>query len=271
MQSLARNRRHVGTGFTLIELLVVIAIIALLVTLLMPSLKQARDLAKWSMCQANLKQVGVAMSMYVPDNDDYMPPYYSGVSGYDDDGWVGPDDVRYHSWSQGVLMTFWHKGGNYPDPPRNGDGLLRPYSGSSKNSLDAILSCPAMKKGGVPKYVTHNGNGWNDWVFGERGFGLNFSNVMEEVEGGARWGELRIMQAGKINRPSKLIYMAEGIGWCQAMYPGYYNDPGQSTATTPTERHFGDFDMVFCDGHVDHGPLDVFYRPQYIFRNWQED
>ena len=43
-------------AFTLIELLVVIAIIALLVTMLMPSLTHAKDLAKWSICRAHMKR-----------------------------------------------------------------------------------------------------------------------------------------------------------------------------------------------------------------------
>ena len=96
-----RISRVRGNGFTLIELLVVIAIIALLVSLLMPSLKQARDLAKWSICRAHMRQVGSAAVMYVSDNSDFMPPY-GGPDGGDDpvafaDGHVdtGPLDTFY--------------------------------------------------------------------------------------------------------------------------------------------------------------------------------
>ncbi len=46
---------------------------------------------------------------------------------------------------------------------------------------------------------------------------------------------------------------------------GHFEDV---TRGTPTPRHFGKFDMVFVDGHVETGTLEEFYQPQYIERNW---
>ncbi len=60
-------------GFTLIELLVVIAIIALLVSILLPSLQRARELAKRAVCAANLHGVGQSLALYQGENDDRWP------------------------------------------------------------------------------------------------------------------------------------------------------------------------------------------------------
>ena len=66
-------RRGFGC-FTLIEMVVVIAIIAILTTLLLPALQQAKETARSISCVNNLKQGGAAFSMYADDNNDYLPP-----------------------------------------------------------------------------------------------------------------------------------------------------------------------------------------------------
>jgi len=60
-------------GFTLIELLVVIAIIALLVSILMPSLKRAKELARRTVCASNLHTIGISMQFYASDMPE-LPP-----------------------------------------------------------------------------------------------------------------------------------------------------------------------------------------------------
>ncbi len=60
-------------AFTLIELLVVNAIIALLVSILLPSLKTAKELARQVVCLSNNKQVGVLFAYYAEDNEGLVP------------------------------------------------------------------------------------------------------------------------------------------------------------------------------------------------------
>jgi prepilin-type N-terminal cleavage/methylation domain-containing protein/prepilin-type processing-associated H-X9-DG protein len=78
---------RLGRAFTLIELLVVIAIMAILTSLLLPSLSRAKQSAHSASCLNNLKQWGLATQLFASDNNDFLPKdgAPNGISV--DEGW----------------------------------------------------------------------------------------------------------------------------------------------------------------------------------------
>ncbi|MBN2642888.1 MAG: DUF1559 domain-containing protein [Victivallales bacterium] len=74
--------KYIRTQFTLIELLVVIAIIAILASMMLPALNNAREVARSATCQSNLKNIGLALSGYTSDYDGIFPPSLWGSSSW---------------------------------------------------------------------------------------------------------------------------------------------------------------------------------------------
>lgn len=125
-------------GFTLIELLVVVAIIAVLVSILLPSLSMARAQAKAVKCGANIRNVGTAMTFYTSDYKVYPMSY---VIARDDSGNYDParqDQTKangYVHWSYFL------------------------YSAGKVNA--EAFTCPALQNGGFPR--TNPGTKAENW------------------------------------------------------------------------------------------------------------
>jgi prepilin-type N-terminal cleavage/methylation domain-containing protein/prepilin-type processing-associated H-X9-DG protein len=104
--------RRAQRAFTLIELLVVIAIIGILASMLFPVFAQAREKARQTDCYSNMRQIGMAASMYMSDHDElYMaqdhlfiepcdpPPFWMDVAYGVPDWKTSP----YANWAQGLI------------------------------------------------------------------------------------------------------------------------------------------------------------------------
>jgi len=145
-------------GFTLIELLVVMVIIALLVGLLLPALARAKEEARKTQCRSNLRQIGMAVTMYSNDNGGYHPSY-AGSSGDLTAGWV-TFGTWSSKWNHNNAMTTgqpqpWLR---IPATPARPIGLGLLWVGGYLTSKGAqIMYCPSDNSG--PRAAKNNGTG----------------------------------------------------------------------------------------------------------------
>jgi len=128
-------------AFTLIELLVVLAIIALLMTVMLPSLAKAREQGKELYCQSNLRQMTIAAIAYTQSNDSYFPiAYYSRKT---------PEQKTQFSWDFTVR--------SYADGTRDIEpGILWQGEG-----IDKVQQCPSYKGESNTAYDPYTGYNYN--------------------------------------------------------------------------------------------------------------
>ena len=127
-----------GRGFTLIELLVVIAIIAILAAILFPVFAQARDKARSVSCLSNMKQLGLALTMYFQDYDEKVLPRYAacpstGPTGKDQLLWTGL--LQPYIKNKGIFVCMSAINTNYADQWKQWDTTVDPLNTRGRVSV----------------------------------------------------------------------------------------------------------------------------------------
>ena len=167
---LRRSTRHpalrrTSLGFTLIELLVVVAIISLLVSILLPSLSRAKDLARKVVCASNLRNIGLASAVYRGDWDGVFPT--SNLNTYSAFTGPGPGvNVGCGRWATGgvggdQVASYQH----YIDIPTE-ERIMYPYLTNAD-----IWKCPSDWWNG---WAGVNPKSWGEtWHYYGSSYGFN--------------------------------------------------------------------------------------------------
>ncbi len=117
--------------FTLVELLVVIAVIGILASMLLPSLQKAREKGRQALCTSNLKQFGVAVEMYISENDSRFPARTYNGKNSQGRSWLGKNGAA---------------GGRYSDEHSVDKRPLNPYLGIDSDASSFIAQCSSDNK-----------------------------------------------------------------------------------------------------------------------------
>jgi prepilin-type N-terminal cleavage/methylation domain-containing protein len=123
-------------GFTLIELLVVIAIIAILLSIIVPSLKKAKEHAQTVLCKSNLHQYALGIRTYLNDNKEQFP--HPELVYLD---WTKYSASDINNW--GHWYCRWH----HPESKWEFNGQLWPYLAAEKSHLCPVFSRVATRDG----------------------------------------------------------------------------------------------------------------------------
>ncbi len=188
------TRRRSGTrGFTLIELLVVVAIIALLISILLPSLARAREQARTSECLSRIKQYINSFLMYAEDYDEGFPFIMQSPSDND-----GPDPNENWLASGDDIVEIARKPeedwAEWVDVPRSGTLFL--YARFPK-----LYRCPEFERIDHPD-KTHNVFNYTRGIWAR--YWTLWIERFNQGQGGSEWGDVDgpIMKVAMVHNPA---------------------------------------------------------------------
>ena len=228
-------------AFTLVELLMVVAIIALLVAILIPVLSHARNAARVTLCATNQHQIGLAWTMYLPDNDYKFPLPYGNI-------------IWFYGGKEPCIAT-----GMQSDPTRGRPVYpvrpLNPYLNMrlKGQSWADVFRCP----GDRPIYNLKYGNsatfGYKTYDYAGNTYMLNWLLTVPwnaEVDNfGALYGQS--MQVSDVQLPHDVVVL---LGDCQWSYTNNGN-----SWDAQFHRPRDHMNLTFLDGHV---AFTRVYRPE---------
>jgi prepilin-type N-terminal cleavage/methylation domain-containing protein/prepilin-type processing-associated H-X9-DG protein len=221
-------------GFTLIELLVVIAIIAILMAILMPALQRVKEQAREMTCRANLRQYGIAQTMYLDENDDRYPSAWTSlvkteapVSGYQ-------------------RFCRWH------DPRYPADGPFWPYLNEEKVHLCPSFAVIAKSEGQRhPSHVASNP------IVPYYSYSMNA--YLGSTDGAAGGGVLKRSQVTRRNSEvfffsGENMWLRPGCSWVlndNALCPDGRDWHATYHSIMSGDLNSGTTNVVFVDAHVE--------------------
>ena len=219
MTNIPRARISKNSAFTLIELLVVIAIIALLAAILFPVFGRARENARRSSCQSNLKQAGLGILQYAQDYDEINVP--------------AQIQMQFTPAPASPLEVPWHY-------------LIQPYVRSVQ-----VLKCPSYSKTSGGNNVYHTG-GANEPTAISRSYYANGGDEGTGSFGGKRPFKKfpEVVALASVQSPATTIAVCELRGAASSPFADALAYFTNATSDEAFINHLSTTNFLFMDGHV---------------------